>query len=223
MGDFRAENGTHAALEAALRHVNVQWEWIATDAVPPAALLAERYAGFWIASATPVRMDGALEAISFARQHRVPVVATCAGFAHVLVEYARNVLHLAEADHAGMRPDGRTLVVTPLTCSIVGQSDYVRVLPDSLAASLYGVVGEVVEDFYCNYGLNADYRPMLEDAGMLVTGVDKNDAVRIIELPPDVHPFFLATLYSFQTRSRPYEPHPFLTGFLEAARSVAFA
>jgi CTP synthase (UTP-ammonia lyase) len=96
-------------------------------------------------------------------------------------------------------------------------SDRVLVSPGSIAASLYGA-GEVEEDFFCNYGLNPAYGPRLEAAGLRVTGVDEDGAARIVELAD--HPFFLATLYCFQTRSRPGHPHPLAAGFLDAARRV---
>lgn len=106
-------------------------------------------------------------------------------------------------------------MVTPLSCSLAGQADRVRLTPGSLAARLYRA-SVVEEDFFCNYGLNPEYRPRLEAAGLRVTGVDDDRAARIVEL--DGHPFFLATLYCFQTRSRAGEPHPLVAGLIEAAR-----
>jgi CTP synthase (UTP-ammonia lyase) len=106
-------------------------------------------------------------------------------------------------------------VVTSLSCSLVGEAQRVVLVAGSLAEALYGRNGEVVEDFFCNYGLNAEYRPRLEQAGLRVTGVDDDGDVRIVELPE--HPFFLATLFCFQTRSRPGEPHPLVAGFVDAA------
>lgn len=134
----------------------------------------------------------------------------------MLVEYARNVLGVTAADHAETSPGADTLVVTPLLCSLVGQAHRVAILPGSRAASLYGGA-EAVEDYYCNYGLNPDYRPQLEAAGMRVTGTDADGEVRIVEL--DRHPFFVATLFCFQTRSRPQTPHPLVSGFVAAARA----
>jgi CTP synthase (UTP-ammonia lyase) len=108
-------------------------------------------------------------------------------------------------------------VVSSLSCSLVGQAHRVVILPDSRAAALYGD-GEVIEDFFCNYGLNPKYRGPLEEAGLRVTGVDDDAEVRIVEL--DDHPFFVATLFCFQTRSHPDRPHPLVTGFVEAAAAV---
>lgn len=77
VGDFKADNVTHATLVASLEHAGAEFEWIPTDAVPPPDALAERYAGLWIAPASPYRsMEGALAAIKFARERGVPLVGT---------------------------------------------------------------------------------------------------------------------------------------------------
>jgi CTP synthase (UTP-ammonia lyase) len=133
----------------------------------------------------------------------------------VLVEYARNVLGVEGAEHAETSPHAEQLVVTSLSCSLVGQAQRVFVLPDSQAAALYGAA-EVEEDYYCNYGLNPEYRPMIEEAGLHVTGLGEDGEVRIVEL--EGHAFFLATLFCFQTRSRADTPHPLVSGFVAAAR-----
>jgi CTP synthase (UTP-ammonia lyase) len=122
---------------------------------------------------------------------------------------------VTDAEHAETSPEAGTLVVTPLSCSLVGQAHRVRIVPGSQAAELYGSA-EAVEDYFCNYGLNPDYRPRIEQAGLRVTGLDDDGEVRIVELAG--HRFFLATLYCFQTRSREDAPHPLVAGFVAAAR-----
>jgi CTP synthase (UTP-ammonia lyase) len=134
----------------------------------------------------------------------------------VLVEYARNVCGIKDAEHAETSPDAAALIVTPLSCSLVGESHRVTLAPESRAARLYES-GYAIEDYYCNYGLNAQYRPLLEHAGLRFSGVDADGEVRVVEL--DTHPFFLATLYCFQTRSRSDRPHPVVAAFVAAARS----
>lgn len=101
---------------------------------------------------------------------------------------------------------------------MVGQAQRVILEPGSRAAALYGpIVAE--EDFYCNYGLNPEFRTPLERAGLRLTGHDADGEVRIVELPD--HPFFVATLFCFQTRSYPERPHPLVAGFVNAARELA--
>jgi CTP synthase (UTP-ammonia lyase) len=77
VGDFKPGNVTHETLGAALEHAGARAEWIPTDAVPPPDGLVERYAGLWIAPASPYRdMEGALAAIRSARERGVPLVGT---------------------------------------------------------------------------------------------------------------------------------------------------
>jgi CTP synthase (UTP-ammonia lyase) len=134
----------------------------------------------------------------------------------VLVEYARNVLGVAQAEHAETSPDARTLVVTPLSCSLVGQAHPVRLAEGSRAAAMYGAA-EAEEDYFCSYGLNPQFRPRLEQAGLRATGFGEDGEVRLVEL--DEHPFFVATLFCFQTRSRSEAPHPLASGLVGAARA----
>jgi CTP synthase (UTP-ammonia lyase) len=132
----------------------------------------------------------------------------------VLVEYARNVLGLGDADHAETAPDAETPVVSPLACSLVGQTHSVSILPGTRAHALYGE-DRSDESFYCSYGLNPGYRRALEDGGLRVSGIDDEGDVRIAELPE--HPFFLGTLFIPQSGPRRGTPHPLLEGFAAAA------
>jgi CTP synthase (UTP-ammonia lyase) len=100
----------------------------------------------------------------------------------------------------------------------VGQRDVVRLRVGTLAARLYGCA-EVTEDYYCNYGVNADYQPALEAGGLRVSGVGSGGEVRIVELP--AHPFFLATLFLPQARSAAGQPHPLLAGYAAAVERHA--
>lgn len=104
--------------------------------------------------------------------------------------------------------------MTPLSCSLAGQSRRVAVLSGSRAAAAYGA-DRVVEDFFCSYGLNPAYQRAMEQAGLHVTGLDDEAGAVIVEL--DDHPFFIATLFCFQTRSRPGRPHPLTAAFVARA------
>jgi CTP synthase (UTP-ammonia lyase) len=104
-------------------------------------------------------------------------------------------------------------VITPLACSLVGQQQPVRMLPGTRAAKLYGTT-DAIEDFYCNYGVNPDYRQALEEGGLRVSGLGLDGEIRIVELPD--HPFFVATLFLPQARSTVAAPHPLLAGYAAA-------
>jgi len=68
-------------------------------------------------------MEGALDAIRYARESRRPFLGTCGGFQHAVIEYARNVCGLRDASHAETHPTAPILVVSPLSCPLVEQSE----------------------------------------------------------------------------------------------------
>jgi len=88
------------------------------------------------------------------------------------------------------------------------------VLPGSRAAACYAA-DSIEEDFFCNYGLNPAYRSAIDQAGLHVTGLNDDGGAVIVEL--DDHPFFVATLFCFQTRSATGRPHPITAAFVDAA------
>lgn len=137
----------------------------------------------------------------------------------MVVEYVRHVLGVEGADHEESNPDAERLAVTALSCSLVGQEGPVSLVPGSRAAGLYGRL-EVVEDYFCNYGVSPEYAEALSALGLVVTGRSDDGEVRIVEL--EGHPFFLGTLFIPQMRSAPGAPHPLLAGFAAAvARTVS--
>jgi CTP synthase (UTP-ammonia lyase) len=215
VGDRDAQHPLHLATERALADAAgaQSVEWIATDR-SDADL--SRYAGFLVSPGSPYRsMHGALRAIRYARENRVPLLGTCGGLQYMLVEFARNVAGLPDADHAETNPNAPQLAVTPLVCSLAGQIATVRVVPGTLAASVYGTA-EVQEPFFCTYGLNPEYRPLLESRGLRVSGFGADGEVRIVELP--AHPFFVGTLYVPQARHVVgRDPHPLIRALVAAA------
>lgn len=130
-----------------------------------------------------------------------------------MVEYVRNVLGFRDADHEESAPDSPTLAVTALSCSLAGQEHAVQLVEGSQTRSFYGVT-ESVEDYYCNYGVNPEFVPVLESCGLVVAARDRDGDVRVVEVPG--HPFFLGTLFLPQTRSTRERQHPILSAFERA-------
>lgn len=133
------------------------------------------------------------------------------------MEYARNVMGITDAEHEESSPRSPTLVISKLTCSLVGKTQKIAITPDSIAHRAYGGK-EVMEQFFCNYGLNPAFRDQINKSKLNVTGVDFEGEVRVVELSD--HPFYVATLFLPQVASNPGTPHPLIVSYLEAA--VAF-
>lgn len=224
IGDHQPGNPTHDAIPDAVGHADghdrtTAVEWIATDAALDLPLGAfEAYDGFWIAPGSPYRsMDGALRAIRYAREADRPLLGTCAGFQHLVLEVARDVLGIADAAHAEYDPDASSLFVTLLACSLVGQTMTVTVRPGTLAGSLYPSAS-AAERYYCRFGLDPARVGDLEAAGLAISGVDQDGEPRIVELAGNR--FGLATLFVPQTSSTPRRPHPIVAGFVAATHAA---
>lgn len=179
-------------LAAQACEVDVDVAWIGTDAVGDANDLA-RLDGLWCVPGSPYRdMDGALAAIRYAREHRIPFMGTCGGFQHAVVEYARNVLGWRDADHAETSPAATRGVIVPLSCALIEVRDAVHLRAGSRIAAAYGV-DRIEEAYHCRYGLAAGFRAAIDKSTLQITAVDDQNDARAIEL--DGHPFFVATLF----------------------------
>jgi CTP synthase (UTP-ammonia lyase) len=93
----------------------------------------------------------------------------------------------------------------------------VIIVSGTRTAELYGAAASI-EDFRCNYGVNAEYHSALEKAGLKLSGFGEDGELRIVELPG--HPFFVATLFVPQMSSTQQNPHPLLVGFAAAVAAA---
>jgi CTP synthase (UTP-ammonia lyase) len=123
---------------------------------------------------------------------------------------------IQDAEHEETAPGASTLLISKLSCSLVGKVEMVRIAPGSLAHLAYGQQ-EATEQFACNYGVNPGYRQRLQEGGVRISGIDVEGEVRIVELPS--HRFFMGTLFLPQLLSRPEWPHPLITAYVRAALS----
>lgn len=140
--------------------------WLDTESALDADL--EPYAGFWCVPASPYRsMEGALRAIRFARENNRPYLGTCGGCQHAILEFARNVLKIADAGHLESDPSTSEPVITSLACSLIEADEVLRPVPGSRLHEIYGVE-EIRETYHCSYGLNPAYLPRLLEGGLRV-------------------------------------------------------
>jgi CTP synthase len=189
-------------------------------------------------------VEGKVEAVKFARENRIPYLGLCYGMQMAVIEYARDVLKLAEANSTEVNPK------TP--------DPVIHIMPDQekyLKDHQYGgtirlgswpcVVkkGTVLEEAYKKYGkepnkieskqnlinerhrhryeFNNDYRERLEKAGLVISGTSPDGKlVEAVELPQEVHPFFVGTQFHPEYKSRPLSPHPVFVAFVKAASGI---
>ncbi|MFG3256517.1 gamma-glutamyl-gamma-aminobutyrate hydrolase family protein [Streptomyces sp. NPDC048172] len=190
-------------------------EEAAADAAADTALAA--FDAIWLLPGSPYRSeDGALAAIRAARERHVPFLGTCAGFQHVLLEYARAVCGLESAAHAERAPGAPAddAVVVPLACSLVGHEGPVTLAPGSRAERLIGAERSV-ERYHCEYGASPGHVDLLAAHGLRFTGTGPDGEMRVVELPD--HPFFLATLFQPELAGDGSRPHPLVRGLASAA------
>jgi len=224
VGDYSAEVVAHRAIPVALElaraetGIDCHWDWIHTRDLTDAAPQLEPYSALWVVPASPYEnTEGALAAIRWAREQGVPFLGTCGGFQHALLEFARNAAGIAGADHAETNPDAPELVVTKLSCSLVGASGEVSLAPGSLLAKAFGRT-RVQGEYRCSYGINPGYRARLEAAGLRFTAWDDDGAVRAAELP--THPFFCGTLFQPERMALRKVVPPPARAWLEAAAAA---
>lgn len=223
IGDFNPANESHIATQEAIAHAStalgaeLHSNWIGTEKVAGLGGLDElrNAAGLWIAPASPYRsMEGALQAIRFARENQIPLLGTCGGFQHIVIEYARNVLGIADAGHEETDPDAEQLLISRLSCSLVGRTGTVEIESGSRVARAYGRE-KAQEQYWCNFGLNPKFVDRFQSGDLRIVGRDSDDgAVRAVEL--DGHPFFVGTLFLPQLGSSAAAPHPLIAAFVAA-------
>jgi CTP synthase (UTP-ammonia lyase) len=226
IGDYHADFEPHRATDAALTHaaaalsLPIESAWLPTPSldVPDAIRSLATFNGLWVAPGSPYQsMSGALRAIRFARESGLPLLGTCGGFQHIILEYARHVLGFSDATDAEYDPDSSKLFISRLACSLVGRTLVISLQPGSLVARTYGAT-TVTEQYYCNFGVNPDYTNTLSSGDLAIVGSDAEGEVRVVELRSC--PFFVGTLFVPQLRSQPKSPHPLILAFLNATQNV---
>jgi CTP synthase (UTP-ammonia lyase) len=204
----------HPRLQALAPQLPVEVVWVPTQDVTADDLLAD-YDGIWVIPGSPyASKDGALRAIRYARENSVPYLGTCGGFQHALIEYCRNVLHIADADDVQYDPDAATPLIVPLVCSLKGETAPLHLAAGSRIAEAFGRDGEVEVTYHCSYGLNPEFDDLIAASELVISAYDDQKAPRAVELRE--HPFFVATLFQPELSSTPQDIHPLIQAFTQA-------
>jgi len=169
-------------------------------------------------------IEGKIEAVRYAREEGVPYFGICLGMQCAVIEYARNVCGLGSANSSEFAPAAPHLVVDllPEQRKLEDKGGTMRLglypillSEGSRASRLYGQ-GIIQERHRHRYEVNNDYLPKLEKNGLRVSGLwAEKQLVEIIELAE--HPYFVASQFHPEFRSRPWDPHPLFAGFVAAA------
>jgi CTP synthase len=166
-------------------------------------------------------IEGKIEAINYARQQKIPMLGLCLGFQLSVVEYSRNVLGIADATSEEIGEGTHVIALLPEQESVkelggtMRLGDFPTVIKDAtLAKKLYGT-DDIVERHRHRYEVNPAFIGDLEHAGMVFSGINGR-RMEILELPD--HPFFFATQFHPEFRSRPARPAPPFLGFVTACR-----
>lgn len=169
-------------------------------------------------------IEGKIKAIKFARENGIPFLGLCLGMQCAVIEFSRNVCKLKGANSSEFDPESKFPVIDLMAeqKEIVDMGGTMRlgaypckIKKGTKLAKIYKK--EVVEERHRHrYELNNAFRKQLGEAGMVFSGVyQKADLVEVIELPD--HPWFLATQYHPEFKSRPTRPHPIFASFIKAA------
>ncbi|MSO36957.1 MAG: CTP synthase [Acidimicrobiia bacterium] len=229
----------YLSVAEALRHggfacgARVRIDWIASDDTE--GLLADgrlrELDGIVIPGGFGFRgIEGKIAAAGYARHAQIPFLGLCLGMQCAVIEFARDACGLAGANssefdqqtpHAviDLMDDQREIVEMGGTMRLGAYP--ARLLAGSRVREAYGE--EVVYERHRHrYEVSTHYRRRLEESGLVCSGTSPDDRlVEFVELPPAVHPFFVATQAHPEFKSRPDRPHPLFAAFVAAARDRA--
>ena len=239
-GKYAVLRDAYASVIKAAEHcsvhlgVDVRFNFIDTteiDASCVASRLAECH-GIIVPGGFGVRgTEGKIECIRYARENKMPYLGLCLGFQMAVIEFARNVCLLADANSTEFEPLCKNPVIDilPEQKKIEGLGGNMRlggkdvdIKPNTMAARLYDNAAKVRLRFRHRYEVDPRYIATLEKFGMIFSGKAPNYPImQILELPTSMHPFFLGTQAHPELTSRPLRPSPMFMGLVQAAMVFA--
>lgn len=171
-------------------------------------------------------LEGKILAAEFAREHKIPYLGICLGMQVAVCEFARNVVGLTGASSSEFDPDGPFSVIDLMSSQedVTEKGGTMRLgaypcklAADTLAREAYGEE-LVYERHRHRFEFNNAFRDQLEDAGLVISGLSPDERlVEMVELPRDVHPWFVATQAHPEFKSRPTNPQPLFREFVRAS------
>jgi CTP synthase len=176
-------------------------------------------------------IEGKLMAIRYARENKIPYFGLCYGMQLMVVEYARNVLGLKDANTTEINlktpypvidimPEQKKLLLEKKYGATMRLGSYKAIIKKgTIAHSAYNA-DNILERHRHRYEVNPEFVKKIESAGLVFSGISPNGVLmEIAELPKDKHPFFLGTQFHPEFQARPLSPHPLFTEFVKTAIS----
>lgn len=212
----------------------VELKWIASDEcdTPEGAEKAlSGVDGICVPGGFGIRgIEGKVGALTYARENNIPTLGLCLGLQCMVIEYARNVAGLAGASSSEFDPECAHPVIATMEQQVdivSGNGDLggtmrlglykASLTKGSIVAGLYGA-DSIEERHRHRFEVNNAYREQIAAAGLVFSGTSPDGSlVEFVELPKDVHPFYVATQAHPELRSRPNRAHPLFAGLVAAA------
>ena len=225
VGEFSEKIHTHLALNNAIEHCRrhldflTEAPWIPTSALRLEGFDRNKFHGCWIVPGSPyVNDEAVLSTIQWARENNFPLLGSCGGFQYMILEYARNVLHLASALHEETSPAAVSPIISKLSCSLKGRQEEVLVTDKS--SWIYNVLKteRFAGHFYCSYGFNNIYEEKFKEPFAFTAHSMEGD-VRAIELKN--HRFFNGTLFQPSLDSTIDSPNALVIDFFRKVSAIA--
>ena len=175
-------------------------------------------------------IEGKVGALKFARENRIPTLGLCLGLQCMVIEGARNLAGITGANSAEFAPDSTAPVIATMEdqlANVSGGGDLggtmrlgsynATLQAGSIVAEVYGST-EITERHRHRYEVNNKYRDQISAAGMVFSGMNtERDLVEFVELPREVHPYYVGTQAHPEFKSRPTRPHPLFAGLIKSA------
>jgi CTP synthase len=172
-------------------------------------------------------IPGKILAVQYARENNIPFLGICLGMQIAAIEFARNVLKIADADSTEFTPATKSPIIDFMAAQkdITHKGGTMRLgaqicalKPHSLAAKVYQQ-NSISERHRHRYEFNTHYAKQFEQAGFIISGKhETSDLPEIIEIPE--HPYFIACQFHPELQSKPFAPHPLFVKLIEKARQI---
>ena len=176
-------------------------------------------------------VEGKIDCIRHAREKKIPYLGLCLGFQMAVIEYARNVCNIPEANSSEFAPDGKHSVIDilPEQKKIEGLGGNMRlggkdiaITPGTMAAKMFNGATQIRLRFRHRYEVDPQIIGTLEKHGMVFSGRHPRQPImQILELPESVHPFFMGTQAHPELSSRPLRPQPMFMALVAASMDYA--